>query len=116
MLPRASLLNILQKDLKNANCHVQMNKKILTWEQQGQRDLILYFEDGTSTVVDLLIGADGVHSQVRRRLFKGKPSFTEPEFSGQFAYRMSIPRADIVKFKPNHEVLCGFKIVGRVLS
>ena len=107
---------MLQKDLKNANCHVQMNKKIVTWKQQGQRDLNLYFEDGTSTVVDLLIGADGVHSQVRRRLFEGNPVVAEPEFSGQFAYRMSIPRAEIVKFKPNHEALCGFKIVGRVIS
>ena len=115
MLPRATLLNILHKDLKGANCHVQTNKKIVTWEQQNQRELILYFEGGTSAVVDLLIGADGVHSQVRRRMFEGKPEFSEPEFSGQFAYRMSAPRAEIAKLKPNHEALCGFKIVGQVL-
>ena len=116
MLPRATLLNILHKDLKNANCHVQTNKKIMTWEQQDQRELVLYFEDGTSAVVDLLIGADGVHSQVRRRLFEGQPMFSEPEFSGQVAYRMSAPKAEIVKLKPNHEALRGFKIVGRILS
>ena len=116
MLPRATLLNILRKALKNANCPVQTKKKIVTWEQQDQGELILYFEDGTSAAVDLLIGADGVHSQVRRRLFEGKPMFSEPQFSGQFAYRMSCPKAEIVKLKPDHEALWGFKIVGQALS
>ena len=109
-------MNILRKDLSNASCYVQMNKKIVTWEQQGQRELKLYFEDGTSTVVDLLIGADGVHSHVRRRLFEDKPVFSEPEFSGQFAYRMSFPKTEIIKLNPNHEALCGFRIVGQILS
>jgi 2-polyprenyl-6-methoxyphenol hydroxylase-like FAD-dependent oxidoreductase len=42
-----------------------------------------HFENGKSTSVDALVGADGIHSAVRRILFGGE----SPQFTGCVAYR-----------------------------
>ena len=61
----------------------------------------LNFADGTTAECDVLIGADGVRSVVRRRMFedaakaRGQPALLkhiEPFFSGTVAYRVLVPR------------------------
>lgn len=47
------------------------------------------FSDGSSGSFDLVIGADGVHSQTRRQLLPGSP---EPQFTGQSVWRYNLPR------------------------
>ena len=54
---------------------------------QDDRGVALGFEDGRSARADLAVGADGVHSQVRRRLF-GPDA---PRFTGVVAWRGVIP-------------------------
>ncbi len=58
---------------------------------QGSRGARLAFEDGGKTDADLVIGADGVHSVVRERLF-GPDA---PKFTGVVAWRGVIPAAAI---------------------
>ncbi len=48
------------------------------------------FENGVSVTADLIIGADGIRSQVRNRLF----SEQQPVFAGEHAYRAVIDVAD----------------------
>lgn len=53
------------------------------------------FENGVSVTADLVVGADGIRSQVRAQLFSHKP----PVFAGEHAYRAVIPAsrtADLV--------------------
>jgi salicylate hydroxylase len=45
------------------------------------------FDNGASITADLIIGADGIRSQVRAQLFSKKP----PVFAGEHAYRAVIP-------------------------
>jgi salicylate hydroxylase len=46
-----------------------------------------WFDNGTRAAVDVLVGADGIHSTVRARLFGDEP----PMFAGCVAYRGLVP-------------------------
>lgn len=48
------------------------------------------FANGVKIEADLIVGADGIRSQVRNHLFSDKP----PVFAGEHAYRVVIPAAD----------------------
>ncbi len=48
------------------------------------------FENGVTVTADLIVGADGIRSQVRQHLFSDRP----PVFAGEHAYRAVIPAAD----------------------
>ena len=56
----------------------------------------LRFKDGSRHVSDLLIGADGIHSVVRKALFGDE----QPRFTGVVAYRAVVP-AERVAHVPN---------------
>lgn len=45
------------------------------------------FDNGVKVTADLIVGADGIRSQVRKHLFSDKP----PVFAGEHAYRAVIP-------------------------
>ena len=51
----------------------------------------LRFDNGHSFSADLVIGADGIHSQVRQTLFGSHPT----RFSGWVAYRALVPRSKV---------------------
>lgn len=51
--------------------------------QQRDRDVIAIFKDGTQVEADLIIGADGLHSAVRERLYGHSPV----RYSGYIALR-----------------------------
>lgn len=55
--------------------------------EQTTDSVTLKLADGRSISGDILIGADGVHSQVRRSLFGGD----DPQFSGSLCWRGVIP-------------------------
>jgi salicylate hydroxylase len=50
------------------------------------REVELEFADGTTRTADAVVGADGIHSQVRRTLVDD-----EPRFAGKLAYRVLVP-------------------------
>jgi len=53
------------------------------------RKLRVGFSNGSEREFDLVIGADGVHSQVRASLF---PEAGAPQFTGQAVWRYNLPR------------------------
>jgi salicylate hydroxylase len=65
---------------------IKLGRRLVDVEQD-ETGVSARFEDGTSERGDLLIGADGIHSQVRERLFGQE----KPRFSGQIAYRGLAP-------------------------
>ena len=68
---------------------LRLGKSVSGVANDGARTAIL-FADGTSQDVDVIVGADGIHSAVRNALF-GKD---DPKFSGIVSYRSVIPRED----------------------
>jgi 2-polyprenyl-6-methoxyphenol hydroxylase-like FAD-dependent oxidoreductase len=50
---------------------------------------VVQFSDGTSGRYDLVVGADGAHSRVRRLVF---PDLPEPRFTGQAVWRAMVDR------------------------
>lgn len=68
---------------------VRLGRKLETVEDHGDR-ATLGFADGTEVTADLVIGADGIRSVVRSRLF-GEHG---PVFAGEHAYRAVISADD----------------------
>ena len=67
---------------------VHREKKLIAI-QQHEDDIRLVFADGTEASADLAIGADGVHSIVRKTLWGTEA----PRFTGRVAYRTTFPAA-----------------------
>ncbi|MGW0179750.1 FAD-dependent oxidoreductase [Nocardia sp. NPDC003345] len=67
---------------------VRLGHTLETVEDRGARS-VLTFTNGKTVEADLVVGADGIKSVVRRQLF----SAAEPVFSGEHAYRAVIPAA-----------------------
>jgi salicylate hydroxylase len=53
--------------------------------QERAGDVVVSFADGSRITADVVVGADGIHSVVRRRL-----GLEEPGYSGHLAYRMLV--------------------------
>ncbi len=86
---RASLHEILLSHLRNTQIH--LNKK-LTSLVQNNGIVNLIFEDGTSYNAAIVIGADGIHSNVRKSIFEN----TELRDAKQVCWR-GISKAKIDK-------------------
>ncbi|POH82604.1 salicylate hydroxylase [Stutzerimonas stutzeri] len=73
-LPRAALHVALRNSLRDTE--LRFGTSLTGIEQRGPISLAT-FSDGTAGEYDLVIGADGIHSQVRQELFPDvKPSYT----------------------------------------
>jgi 2-polyprenyl-6-methoxyphenol hydroxylase-like FAD-dependent oxidoreductase len=81
---RADLIALLADEFGPKE--IKLGRRLVDVEQDDT-GVTARFEDGTSERGDLLIGADGIHSNVRERLFGGE----KPRFSGQIAYRGLAP-------------------------
>ena len=65
---------------------VRTGHKLESVDDKGDR-AVLTFAGGRTVEADLVVGADGIKSTVRRQLFSDQ----EPVFSGEHAYRCVIP-------------------------
>lgn len=82
---RADLLKAMESQIPADALH--LGKSVSGVVNDGGQTAI-EFADGTAEEVDVIIGADGIHSAVRNALF-GKD---DPKFSGIVSYRSVIPR------------------------
>lgn len=84
---RADLHAILVDALKdNPDATVHLNAKVCGFEQQDS-SVTLHLADGRQFIGDALIGADGLHSAVRRQHIGA----SKPQFTGGISWRGIIP-------------------------
>ncbi len=85
---RPVLHQILSEATRKAGARVRLGVKIRAWEQHGER-VRTVCTDGEEGIYDLVVGADGLHSEVRRMTFPHAPL---PRFTGQGCWRAVFPR------------------------
>ena len=117
---RADFQTVLLRKLPTSY-HVYCSKRLRSYEQRHRGPIALLFEDGTSTFCDVLVGADGIKSAVRRSLLGEKASraqsqnnwseaaditaLIDPAWSGTNAYRALIPADRLRSRQSNHRAL-----------
>lgn len=87
LIHRGDFIDALLGELPEGMVH--LGHKLETIQDNGD-GAVLTFANGVSVEADLVIGADGIKSVVRRELFSDK----EPVFSGEHAYRAVISTDD----------------------
>jgi 2-polyprenyl-6-methoxyphenol hydroxylase-like FAD-dependent oxidoreductase len=117
---RKDLIDILKQSIPSS-CTIHLNKRLAKYEKQSPGSLILYFTDDSTSTTDVLVGADGIRSSVRKILFETigpnivDPSkivhYSDPSWTGTLVYRSVIPADKLSKLDPNNVALKDFMIV-----
>jgi salicylate hydroxylase len=103
-----------------SRCHTFTSKRLERYTQQPDSPIQLQFQDGSTATCDILIGADGIKSAVRKRMLQEAAAevemqnwdaeatelrcLIEPRFSGVFSYRTLIPAERLSRIAPQHRV------------
>lgn len=85
---RADLLQALEKEIPDDR--IRLGRAVAGVDQDGGKCEIV-FADGAREAVDVIVGADGIHSPVRTALF----GQDDPQFTGMVSYRSVVPRASV---------------------
>lgn len=87
---RAHFLDELVKLLEPDRAH--FGKRLDEIRENGDKSpLVLHFKDNTIAEADLIIGADGIHSTVRKYILGADHPASRPFFTGAVQYRATIP-------------------------
>ena len=87
LLPRLGFLEIATARALELGCTLRMSTTVTELEQDAD-GVSVTFNDGTSGRYDLVIGYDGIKSQIRQELFGGQ---YDPVPSGGVAWRVALP-------------------------
>jgi len=92
-----------------------LNKRLTKYDKQSPGSLILHFADDSTATTDVLVGADGIRSSVRKTLFETidpdivDPSkirhYTDPSWTGTLVYRDVFPAEKLSEIDPNNQAL-----------
>ena len=87
---RADLHALLLHAVEQTQARLQLDSSVAGFEQD-EAGVTLKFGDGTLAQADLLVGADGLWSQVRRQLLGD----VAPMATGHLAYRAMVPQSSL---------------------
>ncbi|MFD7668913.1 FAD-dependent monooxygenase [Streptomyces sp. NPDC059788] len=79
-LTRATLYRVLHDEARRRGIAVRHGKRLVAAETVSDRRVVASFGDGSHAEGDLLIGADGIHSVVRKLI---DPAAPRPRYTGQ---------------------------------
>ena len=89
-ITRPRLHKILQSSTLNSGADVRTGVTFTALDDRGDR-VDVEFSDGETRSYDLVVGADGLYSQVRETVFGAQ---YKPKFTGQVCWRYNLPRID----------------------
>jgi 2-polyprenyl-6-methoxyphenol hydroxylase-like FAD-dependent oxidoreductase len=87
-ITRPRLHEILTSAVKGSGADVRLGVTVDTLEQTADGATVT-LTDGSRASYDLVVGADGINSQIRARVF---PEAPVPEYTGQVVWRYNLPR------------------------
>lgn len=87
---RADVMSALTAELPDGT--IRFGARVVAVEVTEESATVT-LDDGSTLSADLVIGADGIHSQVRTRLFGAE----YPDFTGVVAYRAVVPREAVAE-------------------
>jgi 2-polyprenyl-6-methoxyphenol hydroxylase-like FAD-dependent oxidoreductase len=85
---RPVLARILREATVDSGTHVRCGLTVQTMEQDSQH-VHVTLSDGRREAYDLVVGADGLRSAMRERMFPDSP---KPHYTGQGSWRAVVPR------------------------
>ncbi len=116
---RAEFLDILQKRIP-ASYRTHFGKRLVSYKDSSSEPIVLHFKDGTTAKCDILVGADGIKSAVRKQMFTDLATKAQDEahaaayrghidakWSGVVTYRGLIQADTFKTAYPNHNALSG---------
>jgi 2-polyprenyl-6-methoxyphenol hydroxylase-like FAD-dependent oxidoreductase len=87
---RAALNEIVVDKAWCSNVELHFEKRLLSIEDRADQPVVAHFADGSSAEGDFVIGADGVHSAVRRHVIPDGP---KPFDTGLIGFGGFVPRS-----------------------
>lgn len=88
---RHVLIRELSAMIEEANIHIQYNKKFARIALETDTSVTWSFEDGTTATATCLVGADGIHSKVRKYMHPD----LEPKFTNAMGVTAAVPTAQL---------------------
>jgi salicylate hydroxylase len=114
---RSDFSKVLLRHLTNT-CTTHCYKRLLSYRQRSSDPVELLFADGTTATCDVLIGADGIKSSVRRSLLRERAhraraegrsrdydhllESIDPVWSGTLAYTAIVSAERLREKAPRH--------------
>lgn len=87
-ISRAALHKVLGDRARRAGAKIRLGVTIEALDDDGS-GVDVCFSDGRTQSYDIVIGADGIYSQIRETIF---PDALRPRFTGQSVWRYNFPR------------------------
>lgn len=88
---RHVLIDTLLAELKRKNIPIQFGAKFTHITGEDENSVSFAFADGSTGTADVLVGADGIHSRVRKYLYPD----LEPKFIGMAGTTAAVPTAQL---------------------
>ena len=79
VVKRGLLQRVLREEAHSRGIEIEYGKRLVTYEVAEDAGVIARFEGGAEASGDLLVGADGIHSRVRRVM---DPAAPHPSYTG----------------------------------
>lgn len=90
---RYEIIDALVKEVQERGIPIEYGKKFTHVISETERDVTWAFEDGTTGTATCLVGADGIHSRVRKYLYPD----LEPKFTNAIGVTAAIPTSQLKK-------------------